>query len=109
MLTVPDDVWDAERNSTHTKNLRQTGSSPPSTACLSIKVIYNQGWVASAGGGNLAVAHQMATNVVLGAQNIYNTKFAAGNRLGTAITFNLVGGAKYVHFPKYLSNKQAKF
>ena len=105
VLTVPDDVWDAEKNSTHTINLRQT---LPSTACLSIKVIYNNGWVTSAGGGNLAVAHQMANNVILEAQKIYNTKFAAANRLGTAITFVLVGGM-YLHFLKYLSTSKLNF
>ena len=100
VLPVPDDVWVAEEKSTNTNHLRQAGSSPPSTACLSIKVIYNQGWVVSAGGGNQAAALQMANNLILEAQNIYNTKFAASNRLGTAITFVLAGG-NYLNFIIY--------
>ena len=91
MLTVPDDIWEEEKNYTESHpDLRQTGT-PPSKACVSIKVIYNEGWVASAGRGNQAVAQQMALDALKGAQDIYNTKFAPSNRLGTEIYFNLVG------------------
>lgn len=90
MVPVPDDVWDAEKNYTESHpDLRQTGT-PPSNACVSIKVVYNDGWINTAGRGNKALSQQMARDVLKGAQDIYNTKFAPSNRLGTQITFNLV-------------------
>ena len=90
VLTVPDDVWEEEKNYTGSHpDLRHTGT-PPSNACVSIKVVYNDEWVASAGKGKKALAQQMARDVLKGAQDIYNTKFAPSNRLGTQITFNLV-------------------
>ena len=90
MVPVPDDVWDAEKNYTESHpDVRQIGTSP-SNACVSIKVVYNDGWVNTAGGGNKAFAQKMALDVLKGAQDIYNTKFALSNRLGTQITFNLV-------------------
>ena len=90
VLPVPDDVWDAEKNYTESHpDVRQTGTSP-SNACVSIKVVYNDGWVNTAGRGNKALAQKMALDVLKGAQDIYNTKFALSNRLGTQITFNLV-------------------
>ena len=90
VVPVPDDVWDAEKNYTESHpDVRQTGTSP-SNACVSIKVVYNDGWVNTAGRGNKALAQKMALDVLKGAQDIYNTKFALSNRLGTQITFNLV-------------------
>ena len=94
VMTVPDDVWDAEKNYTITHpNLRQSGN-PPSQACISVKVIYNSGWVNSAGGGNSATARQRAIDVIAEAQKIYNTKYTQANRLGTGVTFNIIGGKK---------------
>ena len=92
MMIVPDSVWDAEKN--YTKNhpsLRQS-SNPPAQACISIKVIYNSGWVTSAGGGSVAIASQRALQVIAEAQDIYNTKYSSANRLQTGISFNVVGG-----------------
>ena len=90
VLPLPDDVWDAEKNYTKSHpDVRQTGTSP-SNACVSIKVVYNDGWVNTAGRGNKALAQKMALDVLKGAQDIYNTKFTPSNRLGTQIIFNLV-------------------
>ena len=76
VLPVPDDVWDAEKNYTESHpDVRQTGTSP-SNACVSIKVVYNDGWINTAGRGNKALAQKMALDVLKGAQDIYNTKFA---------------------------------
>ena len=96
VLEVPDSVWDAERNESiaHPDFLRQTGS-PPSSACLDIKLIYNNGWVQSSANGNSANGIQRARDVLAEAENIYNAKFSSSNRLGTAIKFNLVGGGNF--------------
>ena len=96
VLEVPDSVWDSERNESiaHPDLLRQTGS-PPSNACLDIKLIYNSGWVQSSANGNTATGIQRARDVLAEAENIYNTKFSSSNRLGTAIKFNLVGGGDF--------------
>ena len=96
VLEVPDSVWDSERNESiaHPDFLRQTGS-PPSNACLNIKLIYNNGWVQSAASGNSVAGKHVARAVLDEAEKIYNTKFSSSNRLGTAIKFNLVGGGNF--------------
>ena len=96
VLEVPDSVWESERNESiaHPDYLRQTGS-PPSSACLDIKLIYNNGWVQSSANGNSATGIQRARDVLAEAENIYNAKFSSSNRLGTAIKFNLVGGGNF--------------
>ena len=100
VVEVPDSVWDAERNRSRwggermVEDLRQS-STPPTTACLNIRVIYNNGWIQSSAGGNAALGLQRALDVVAEAQNIFNTKFTSSNQLGTRITFNIVGGGKY--------------
>ena len=71
--------------------IRQS-ETPPSQACLRMKVIYNNDFVNDAGEGDLATAHQVAKDVVDEAQNIYNNRFSAENRLGTTIIFNLIAG-----------------
>ena len=99
ILEVPNDVWQNEENQFGSdggdkgKDARQA-TSPPSSACLNIKLIFNQGWVRDAGNGNLALAEQKARDVLNEAQNIYQTKYAAANRLQTSVSFNLVGGGK---------------
>ena len=103
VLTIPDSVWDAEKNWTlaHPDDgqdmVRQIGNdlTPPTQACLTVKVIYNNAWVQSSAGGNAATAQVRAQEVVNEAQNIYNAKYASANRLGTVVTFNLVGGGKF--------------
>lgn len=98
-MKVPDSVWNKEANyaRTHpvgTKLGKKFGNdlSPPSTACLSIKIIFNDRWVQSSANGYVTRAVAAARAVLAEAQNIYNSKFAASNRLGTAVTFNLIGG-----------------
>ena len=96
-------MWDAEKNWTLTHPeegedfLRQVGNDlpAPTEACLAIKVIYNNAWIQSSAGGDAATAQVRAQEVVNEAQNIYNAKYASGNRLGIAVTFNLVGGGKF--------------
>ena len=92
MVHVPNDVWNVEKHYHHSiSNIRQT-DEPPATACLAIKVIYNKRWVESAGGGDVATAHQRVLDVIAETKNIYNRKYAQANQLGTAIRFNIVGG-----------------
>ena len=100
MLEVPDGVWDIENNASN-ETLRLSGrnplsairqASPPSAACLNIKLIYNRRWVQSSASGNAALARQRALDVLAEAENIYNKKFSSNNQLGTSIKFNLVGG-----------------
>ena len=98
LLELPNDVWDNEQNQSGVagddaaKVARQSG--PPSTACMSVKLIFNNAWVRSAGNGNVALAEQRARDVFAEAQNIYHNKYSSANRLQTSITFNLVGGGK---------------
>ena len=97
VLEVPNGVWDNERNNSESakrgleKITRQSGN-PPSSACLNVKLIFNNGWVQSAGNGDFNLAKQRARDVLNEAENIYNTRYPAANRLGTSISFNLVGG-----------------
>jgi len=91
-LPLPNGVWDAEKNYTLThpdrRNTieRQIGNDlpPPSTACITLKVVYDRNWVQSSGGDGEAAAR----SVLAEAQNIYKTKFASNNQLGTSITIN---------------------
>ena len=99
VLTIPDDVWDAEKNWTasHPNGgniVRQVGNdlTPPAQACITIKFVYNNAWVQSSANGNAANAAVAARAVVNEAQKIYNDRYVAANRFGTTITFNLVGG-----------------
>ena len=93
VLEVPDSVWEFERNESILRPhlIRQAGI-PPSNGCLSVKLIYNNGWVQSSANGNPTLGMQRAREVFKEAEKIYNTKFSLSNRLGTAIKFNLVGG-----------------
>ena len=95
-IEVPDSVWEREKNATRNRGESRFGrqSNPPSAACLNIRVIYNQGWVNSAGGGNNALAVQRLNDVIAEADRIYKTRYAPANRLQTAITWNVVGGGK---------------
>ena len=88
-MPLPEGVWEAEKNESNIDlAIRQSGV--PSTACLNIKVIYNSGFATSSGG--TANAQQRALDVVREAEKYYNDKFSSSNRLGTRITFNVIGG-----------------
>ena len=71
--------------------IRQS-ETPPSQACLRMKVIYNNYFVNDAGEGDLATAHQVAKDVIDEAQYIFDNRFTTENRLGTKINFNLIAG-----------------
>ena len=87
VLHVPDDVWDAERNYTKTHpEVRQVGNdlTPPDSACITIKAIYDANWVQSSGGDGPAALRSVLDE----AQNIYRTKYGSGLQLGSSFTFN---------------------
>ena len=72
VLEVPDGVWDAERNNSKADTVVLRQSNPPSTGCLNIRLIYNNGWVQSSASGNSALARQRALDVLAEAESIYN-------------------------------------
>lgn len=89
-------MLNAEKNHSSSSYGNRQTKNPPSSACLTIRIIYNNGWVQSAGGGNTANARQRALDVLAETQNIYATKYETANRLDTQITFKLVGeGIKF--------------
>ena len=94
-IDIPDSVWAHEKNATRNRGesrIEGRQSNPPSTACLNIMVVYNQGWVQSSASGNAALGLQRAREVVAEAEKIYNDRYSSANRLGTSITWNVVGG-----------------
>ena len=68
--------------------VRQVGSdlTPPSTACVKLKVFYDNNFQQSSGGGEAQVRAVLAA-----AEAIFKDKFASSNRLGTDITFSYEG------------------
>ena len=90
MVLVPQDVWDKETNYT-SQNLRQINQNI-SNACVGIKVIYNRGWVRSAGKGNPKLAVQRLLAVLAEVQDIYGTKFTKINKLGVYVKIEMIGG-----------------
>ena len=90
MVLVPQDVWDKETNYT-SQNLRQINQNI-SNACVGIKVIYNRGWVRSAGNGNAKLAVQRLLAVLAEVRKIYGTKFTERNKLGIDVKIEMIGG-----------------
>ena len=90
IVPVPDSVWEAEKNYTLTHpersnlEVRQAGN-PPSNACMKIKVVYDRNFAQKSGGDGESAARAVMDE----AQNIFSTKFASNNQLGTSFTFNL--------------------
>ena len=76
---------------TRSDEIRQI-ETPPSQACLRMKVVYNNDFVNDAGEGDLTTAHQVAKDVIDEAQHVFNNRFTTENRLGTTIIFNLIAG-----------------
>ena len=74
------------------RNEMRQSATPPSQACIRMKVVYNKDFVNDAGNGNLAAAHQVAKDVVHVAQDIYSNRFSPENRLGTEFFFDLIAG-----------------
>ena len=90
MVLVPQEVWDKETNYT-SQNLRQINQNI-SNACVGIKLIYNRGWVRSAGNGNAKLAVQRLLAVLAEVQEIYGTKFTERNKLGVYVKIEMIGG-----------------
>ena len=97
MVPVPDSVWEIERYYTKSHPGLHHYTAPPSQACMTVKVIYNNGWVQSAGGGNIDTAQQRAVEVIAEAEKHYNTKYSPANRLQTSVKFNIVGSKYHLH------------
>ena len=91
MVLVPQEVWDKETNYT-SQNLRQINQNI-SNACVGIKLIYNRGWVRSAGNGNAKLAVQRLLAVLAEVQDIYGTKFTERNTLGVYVKIEMIGGS----------------
>ena len=94
-MGLPDSVWDAEKNYTiaHQRSLdtvvRQWGDdlTPPATACITIKAIYDRNWVQSSGGDGAAAVRAVLDE----AQHMWRDKYVGSNQLGTSFTFNYEG------------------
>ena len=90
MVLVPQDVWDKETNYA-SQNVRQINQNV-SHACVGIKVIYNSGWVSSAGKGNAKFAVQRLLAVLAEVRKIYGIKFTERNKLGIDVKIEMIGG-----------------
>ena len=94
IVLVPQNVWDVEKSYT-TSNLKiRRISDHMLDACMSIKVVYNNGWVQSAGRGNRKLALKRIYDVFTETKLIYGDTYSQGNRLGIDFKINIVGGNK---------------
>ena len=59
-------------------------------------------WVLTSAWADKTRARQYAIDALAEAERIYNTKYSAVNRLGTAIKFTLVGGGNKIKKPSCL-------
>ena len=92
-LPIPDGVLNEEKSYETTGNITvRQSSSPPSDACLKVKVIINKLWVNQAGAGNVSKAIEKANDAMVAAQKIYHDKFDSANRLQSRITFSWDSG-----------------
>ena len=92
MVVIPQHVFDEEKNTTEPDvNIRQAMNDTGS-ACMSIKIVYNKGWLQSAGNGNIEIAQQRVYEVLAETQKIYGSKFSPRNRLRINVTFQLIEG-----------------
>ena len=92
MVVIPQHVFDEEKNTTEPDvNIRQA-MNDTGTACMSIKIVYNKGWLQSAGYGNIERAQQRVYEVLAETQKIYGSKFSPRNRLKTNVTFQMIEG-----------------
>ena len=95
-IDVPDSAWKEEIvNHTRIQNF-QKSRRPPKNAVIRIKVIFNKGWVNSAGEGRrrtrVRIARQKAVAVLIQAEYIFNNKYSKRNRLKTAFKFEMEKG-----------------
>ena len=86
MVAVPDSVWEIERYYTKLHPGLHHYTVPLSQACMALKVIYNNGWVQSAGDGNVDTAHQRAVEVIAEAEKHYN-RFTSFQALPMTVQF----------------------
>ena len=92
MVVIPQQVFDEEENITEPYvNIRQA-MNDTGTPCMSIKIVYNKGWLQSAGNGNIERAQQRVYEVLAEAQKIYGSKFSPRNRLRINVTFQMIEG-----------------
>ena len=92
MVVIPQHVFDEEENTTEQYvNIRQA-MNDTGTACMSIKIVYNKGWLQSAGNENIDMAQQRVYEVLAETQKIYGSKFSPRNRLGVNVTFQMIEG-----------------
>ena len=107
-VPVPDTVWETEKEweKTHPMEgrdvIRQIGDNldPPSETCITIKVVYNNGWVNQFNSAAEAAAGAQA--VIDETQAIYQERYSVANRLNSRITFNIAGGGrKIISFSSY--------
>ena len=92
MVVIPQHVFDEEENITEPYvNIRQA-MNDTGTPCMSIKIVYNKGWLQSAGNGNIERAQQRVYEVLAEAQKIYGSKFSPRNRLRINVTFQMIEG-----------------
>ena len=101
-VPVPDTVWETEKEweKTHPMEgrdvIRQIGDNldPPSETCITIKVVYNNGWVNQFNSAAEAAAGAQA--VIDETQAIYQERYSVANRLNSRITFNIAGGGRKI-------------
>ena len=92
MVVIPQHVFDEEENTTEPYvNIRQA-MNDTGTACMSIKIVYNKGWLQSAGNGNIEIAQQRVYEVLAETQKIYGSKFSPRNRLRINVEFLMIEG-----------------
>ena len=99
-IDVPDFVWNEE--SIHDANFQNDGRRAPRSATVRIKVIYNKGWVKSAGKGRAEnwnkVAKENMEKVVNETKRVFNDRFSKNNRLRTKIKFKMVQGERLIRY-----------
>ena len=94
MVLVPEHIANFfDNNFFKSSNLRGINNQS-SKACMSIKVVYNNDWVQSAGKGNAKIALQRVFDVLAETQKVYSNMFTQNNQLGVDVIFNIVGGNK---------------
>ena len=92
MVVIPQHVFDVEKTTTEPDvNIRQA-MNDTGTACMSIKIVYNQGWLQSAGNGNIEIAQKRVYEVLAETQKIYGSKFSPRNRLRINVMFQMIEG-----------------
>ena len=92
MVVIPQHLFDEEKSTNEPYvNIRQA-MNDTGTDCMSIKIVYNKGWLQSAGYGNKETAQQRVYEVLAETQKIYGSKFSPRNRLKTNVTFQMIEG-----------------